>query len=211
MPMSWPARASAAAVARPMPESAPVMIAVMRRRYPGPGGIVRAVPRVLLFALTLVACLLLVIAELGDLNQIQILTVTKDGVGVGGHHGYALLIIAVVAAVMAFGAWRGSRPAAFAVAALGAAALLIVLLVDLPDVDATGLYGRNYEEAKAVADTGFRLETIGAILLLFTGVITSVLGQTAGGSRPDSRRRPGRRGGDSAPARPPAEDAAGGG
>ena len=56
------------------------------------------------------------------------------------------------------------------------AALLIVLLVDAPDVDATGLYGRDYEQAKSVADTGFRLETIGAILLLFSGVITSVLG-----------------------------------
>ena len=56
---------------------------------------------------------------------------------------------------MAFGAWRGSRPAAFAVAVLGLAALLIVLLVDLPDVDATGLYGRDYEQAEASAATGF--------------------------------------------------------
>jgi hypothetical protein len=105
--------------------------------------------------------------------------VTKPGVGVGSHHGYALLIIAVVAALMALGAWRGSRPAAIAVAALGIAALLIVLLVDAPDVDATGLYGRDYEQARAAADTGFRLETVGAILLLFSGVVTSVLGQFA--------------------------------
>jgi hypothetical protein len=128
-----------------------------------------------LLGLTLVSCLLLAIAEFTDLNQIEILTVTRQGVGVGSHHGYALLIIGLVAAAMAAGAWRGSRPAAFAVAALGAAALLIVLLVDLPDVDATGLYGRNYEQAKAVSDTGFRLETAGAILLLFSGVLTAVM------------------------------------
>jgi hypothetical protein len=129
-----------------------------------------------LLGLTLVSCLLLAIAEFADLNKIQILTVSRHGVGVGGHHGYALLIIAVVAAVMAVGAHRSSRPAALAVAVLGAAALLIVLIVDLPDVDATGLYGRNYEQAKSVADTGFRLETVGAILLLFSGVVTTVLG-----------------------------------
>ncbi len=128
-----------------------------------------------LFALTLVAGLLLVVAEFGDLNHIQILTVTRDGVGVGGHHGYALLIIAVVAGLMAFGAWRGSRPAGLAVAVLGLVALLIVVLVDLPDVDATGLYGRDYEQAKASASWGFRLEALGAVLLLFSGVMTVVL------------------------------------
>ena len=126
-----------------------------------------------------------VVAEFGDLNEIQILTVTKDGVGVGGHHGYALAIIAVVAAVMAFGAWRGSRPAAFAVAVLGLAALAIVLLVDLPDVDATGLYGRDYERAEASAATGFKPRAAGAILLLFAGVMTAVLGAR----RPEPARR----------------------
>src|SRR4051794_7398345 len=34
MPTSWPSRASATAVARPMPESAPVMIAAMPHGYP---------------------------------------------------------------------------------------------------------------------------------------------------------------------------------
>jgi hypothetical protein len=163
-----------------------------------------------LLAITLIACVLLAIAEFSHLNHIQILTVRRHGLRVGPHHGYALLIIAVAAALMAAGAWRGSRPAAFAVAALGIAALLIVILVDLPDVDATGLFGRDYEQAKAVADIGYRLELVGSILLLFAGGLTSVLGPTAGISGPDGRRWPGRRRGDSAPARPPAEDAASG-
>jgi hypothetical protein len=141
-----------------------------------------------LLALTLVACLLLAVAEFTDLNRIEILTVEREGVGVGSHHGYALLILAVFAAVMAVGAWRGSRPAAIAVAALGLAALLVVLIVDAPDVEATGLYGRNYEQARAVAAIGFKLETAGAILLLFAGVITSVVGSAP---RP-ARARPAR-------------------
>jgi hypothetical protein len=135
----------------------------------------RHVLRHALLALALVACLLLGVAEFMDLNHIEIVTVTRDGVGVGSHHGYALLIIAVVGAAMAVGAWRGARPAALAVAVLGVAALVIVLVVDAPDVDATGLYGRNYEQARAVADTGFRLESVGAVLLLLSGVLSSVL------------------------------------
>jgi hypothetical protein len=128
-----------------------------------------------LLALALIACVLLAVSEFTDLNEIRILTVTREGVGVGSHHGYALLIIGIAGAVMAYGAYRGSRPAALALAILGAAAVLVVLLVDLPDVDATGLYGRDYEQAKAQAVTGFYLETAGAILLLLAGVLTVVL------------------------------------
>lgn len=127
-----------------------------------------------LFALALVACVLLVVAEFLDLNSIRIITVTEEGIGVGSNHGYALLIIAVAAAVMAFGAFRGSRPAGVALAILGIAALAIVLLVDLPEVDEEGLYGRDYERAEAQAESGFYVETAGAILLLFTGVLTAV-------------------------------------
>src|SRR3954451_20506280 len=77
----------------------------------------RSLVRHACFGLTLVACALLVAGEFGDLNQIRIGGVIRDGQGVGDNDSYALLIVAVVAAVMAFGAWRtGSRPAAIAVA-----------------------------------------------------------------------------------------------
>lgn len=132
--------------------------------------------RLALFTATLVACGLLITAEFSRLNEIQILTVTEQGVKVGANHNYALAIIAVAAAVMAFGAFRGARPAAYAVAVLGLAALLVVLIVDLPEVGREGLFGRDYEGAKAVKATGFYLETAGAILLLATGVLTAVLG-----------------------------------
>jgi len=141
-----------------------------------------------LLAAALLACLLLAIAEFTDLNEIRIITVTEEGVGVGSHHGYALLIIALASAVMALGAHRGSRPAAFALAALGVAALIVVLAVDLPDVDATGLYGRDYEQAESQAAIGFYLETAGAILLLVAGVLTAVLGPSLRPREPTDAR-----------------------
>lgn len=176
---------SAIAPVRSMPPSKVVAIPPVTR----PGMMARVLRHVLL-ALTALACLLLVIAEFGDLNEIKILTVTKEGIGAGANHGYALGVIAVVGAVMGFGAWRGSRPAAFAVAVLGVAALLIVLLVDLPDVDATGLYGRNYEQAESTPALGFYLETAGAVLLLFAGVLTAVLGGRTPEPEPRRERRP---------------------
>src|SRR3954451_20221715 len=94
-------------------------------------------------ALALVACLLLAVAEFTDLYSIRIITVTRDTGSVGSHHGYALLVLALVAAAMAVGATRGgSRPAAYALLVLAVVALVIVLAVDLPAVDETGIYGR---------------------------------------------------------------------
>lgn len=132
--------------------------------------------RLALLVLTLVACVLLVIAEFMPLNEIEILTVTEKGVKVGSNHGYALAIIAAASAVMALGAYRGARPAAFALAALGLAALLVVLIVDVPEVGREGLFGRDYEGAKAVKAIGFYFETAGAVLLLVAGVATAVFG-----------------------------------
>ena len=50
------------------------------------------------------------------------------------HHGPALMIIAVFAALaVVISVWAASKPAAIAVAAMGGLALLIFLLIDLPD------------------------------------------------------------------------------
>jgi hypothetical protein len=51
---------------------------------------------------------------------------------------------------MAWGAvMGGSRPAAFALVALGATALFVVLAIDLPDVNEEGLLAETYESAQA--------------------------------------------------------------
>ncbi len=129
-----------------------------------------------LLAITLAACVLLGVAELSDLNAIQIITVTRPGTSVGAHHGYALAIIAVAAALMAIAVHlTGRLPAALAIVVLGAAALVIVLAVDAPDVHEAGLYRLTYERARAVAEIGFKLEAAGAVLLLFAGISTLVL------------------------------------
>jgi hypothetical protein len=130
-----------------------------------------------LLVLPLVACVLLVIAEFSTLYEITIITVTADTVGGGGHHGFALLVIALAAAAMTVGAVRGgSRPAALALMILAVVALAVVLAIDLPDLDETGPYGRNYEQAVAQAGIGFYLETAGAVLLVIGAVLVLVFG-----------------------------------
>jgi hypothetical protein len=93
---------------------------------------------------------------------------------VSSHDSYALVPIALLAALMAWGVWRqGSRVALGALAALGLAALLIALLGDLPDAHASGvlrLPGGHFEAARATPGLGFYLETLGALLLLASGV-----------------------------------------
>ena len=144
-----------------------------------------------LLALALLACVLLAVAEFTDLYSIHVITVTVKSATVGSHHGYALLIIALGAAAMAVGATvGGSRPAALALVALAIAALVIALAVDLPVVDDTGLYGRDFERATAQAQIGFKLETAGAILLLLSGVTILVLGGRRRPEREPRRTRP---------------------
>lgn len=144
--------------------------------------------------LSLLACLLLVIAEFSDLNEIQIGTTTRTGIGVGENHGFALLIVAVVAVPMAYAAWRSrARPAGVAVAALGAVAVFVVLAVDAPETDTTGVIGRNYEDAASGAAGGFRLAAAGSVLLLFAGGLTAVRGAGAPARGPSAdRERPSR-------------------
>lgn len=138
-----------------------------------------------LLALALLACALLAVAEFTDLYSVRVITVTVKTGTVGSHHGFALLIVAVGAALLAFAAHRsGSRAAAAGLLALGAVALLVVLTIDLPVIDETGIYGRDFERATARAEIGFRLESAGAVLLLLAGMATLVLGE----SRADYQR-----------------------
>jgi hypothetical protein len=145
-----------------------------------------------LLALALLACVLLVVAEFTDLYSIHVITVTVKSATVGSHHGYALLVIALAGAAMAFGATAGgARPAALALLALGVVALLVALVVDLPVVDDTGLYGRDFDQARAQAEIGFKLETAGAVLLVVSAAAILVAGSRRAAARtlrPASRR-----------------------
>lgn len=130
--------------------------------------------------MALAGCVLLIVAEFMPLLEIRVITVVKETRTAGAHHGYALLVIALAAAFMAWGAnVGGSRPAAFALLGLAIAALVVVLAVDLPKVDDAGLTRELYEQAQASPREGFYLESLGAVLLLLGAAATLVLGRPA--------------------------------
>lgn len=93
--------------------------------------------------------------------------------GGGDRHHYALLVLGLFAiAAMVVAIASGSKPAAVAVAAAGVTALLIFLVVDLPDVDQVGTFddpNQTFLQAKAQPDDGFWVELIGALVLTVCG------------------------------------------
>jgi hypothetical protein len=115
---------------------------------------------------------------LSPLYRVRIGAVTKKVGDVGPHHGYALIVVAVAALVMAWGAWRGeSRPAFVALGLLGLVALFVALVIDRPDTHAVGIYKVLYTEAKASPQAGFTRELAGgAVLLVSAGVGLLALG-----------------------------------
>lgn len=116
-------------------------------------------------------------------------------------HHYALLVLvgfALLALVIAV--TTGSKPAATAVAVCGVAALLIFLLIDLPDAGKVGTIA-NFTQAKATPTTGFWLELTGALVLAICGGALATLtpdqlrafARTVEGGRPSARWRGSRR------------------
>ncbi|MEZ5154516.1 MAG: hypothetical protein R2718_00240 [Solirubrobacterales bacterium] len=88
----------------------------------------------------------------------------------GDRHGFAMLILAVFAVgALAFAVATGQRSWAWATAGFGIAALLIFLVVDLPDVNQIGdvevADGFGLASAEAVPQPGFWLEAAAAIVL----------------------------------------------
>lgn len=96
-------------------------------------------------------------------------------VGTGSHDSYALIPIGLLAAFFSLAVWRtASRLGLLAIGVLGLVAVLIALLGDLPDAQATGVVQHPFVLAGATPGTGFYLETLGAVVLMiaaFTGLI----------------------------------------
>lgn len=138
----------------------------------------------------LVGAVLLLAAELTTLYRIGSPSgAVVRSYGTGAHHNYAMGLIAVLVAFLALGVWRThSRSALLAIGVLSVIALLIALLGDLPDAQATGLLRAGpagYVSAGAHPSTGLYLETLGAVVLLITSVGGFVL------AGPSPRRRGG--------------------
>ena len=142
---------------------------------PVPGRVPRLLARHGLLVPLGLGALLLIVAEFLPLYEIRTITVVPAGgqKSTGAHHGYALLVVGLAMLPMAWGAVRGgSRPAAFALLALGLIALFVALVIDLPDLNETGLIGRTYDQAEARPRVGFFVETLGATLALLGSIGT---------------------------------------
>jgi hypothetical protein len=183
-----------------------------RLRASGPFGWV-------LLLVALVAAVLLVVAEFSEISSRSIgigACGSRAGSAVcstSGHesHAYALLILAPVALVMAWGAVvGGSRAASFAVMAVGGAVLVIALLIDLPKLDDRRNLELLYNDVQTHVGTAFRLELVGGVLLLLVGGLGLMRERASDRLAASLARRAERRGAasDEADAKPePAESA----
>jgi hypothetical protein len=145
-------------------------------RRPGPGAAAGGAIGAAILGGTLLGAILLLVAEFTTLFEVRSAgssTVIKS-VGTGSHHTFALVPIALLAAVLAYGVWSaGSRPALLAIGLLGVISLLIALLADLPDAQATGLIGSaatHFTSASSSPSAGLYMETLGAVVLIITSV-----------------------------------------
>jgi uncharacterized membrane protein len=150
--------------------------------------------RVLLAIAGLAGAILLVIATFATVIHITVVTVTKAHYSGWHFTGPGLVLIGLFALPLLAGALRGSRPAAIALACLGAVALILVLALVQPKIHDTGVYGQDYDQAAAGASFGYYAETAGAVLVLLAGVGLVVLGGTGRPRRraslPDAEEAP---------------------
>jgi hypothetical protein len=87
-------------------------------------------------------------------------------------HGGALVLLGAVTMFMAWGAGvGGSRPAAFALIALGAVVLLWTVLIDLPATNDTGGIGPLYANAEAMTGPGLFTELVAGALAVAAGAL----------------------------------------
>jgi hypothetical protein len=136
----------------------------------------------LVFGLGVLAAILLVVAEFSNLRHTSVVTATcQDLAGsarrkcsstAGEHHGYALIPIAALVLVMAWGAAVGrARAAALALLALGAVVVVIALAVDLPDTRKAGVLAEDFSGAKEHAGPAIVLELGGAAAAIGAGLV----------------------------------------
>jgi len=125
-------------------------------------------------ALAALAVALLVAAEFSTVFEVTVgsLEVVRRSSTGGANHGYALLVVGLFAVVLVLLGLRGAgRAAGLGLVALGAVALVVALAVDLPDTRGSGRLPESlaYDDARARAGAGLRLEIAGGALLVVAG------------------------------------------
>jgi hypothetical protein len=128
---------------------------------------------------------LLVVAELSVVVRVVVGSLETEQRTVTGHanHDWALLLVAIAAVPLAIGALRGARPAAIALIALGAVALVVALAIDLPKTRESGALpeSTSFEDAHAKAGPGLAYEIAGGVGLIIAGGLLAA-------ATPSSRR-----------------------
>ena len=115
-------------------------------------------------------------------------------------HSWAILVLGLFTlAAVTFAVVAGSKPAATATAVFGAAALLLFLLIDLPDAGKVGTFdspNNPFVQTKAEPEGGFWLLLVGSLVVAVCGVALATLSSEQLRSlRPGSRpARPGQSG-----------------
>lgn len=93
----------------------------------------------------------------------------------GGSLSIALILLGVLAlAALVPTLTSGARPPALALAAAGAIALAIVLVVELPDVNRRGTLS-TFVTGKALPGPGFWFELVGAFVLALCGAAIATM------------------------------------
>jgi hypothetical protein len=135
--------------------------------------------------LGLTAAVFMVVSEFATLRSVKVLTASCSDLADpslrgscvthgGEEHAYALVLMGIVTALMAWGAAIGrSRPAAIALLAIGAAVLVIAFVTDVPDIHKTGVLGERFDNAHAQAGIGLYLEIAGGALALVAGAMAT--------------------------------------
>jgi hypothetical protein len=134
------------------------------------------------------AAVVLIVAEFLPLYTLHIITtqLPAGSVRTGSHDAWALVPVALLAALLGAGPARHlQRPALLGLAALGVIVLVIALAVDLPDTTAHGLIHGSLLAATTTA-SGLYVETLGAVLLLLAGG-GGLVAAGAGGAWPTRR------------------------
>jgi hypothetical protein len=142
-----------------------------------------------------VGAALLAISEFTHLYEIHITSqrAAVSSVRGGSHNSYAFIPIALLALVLTFGAARErTRATLFALTALGVISLLIALVGDVPDAQASGLLLRSGHlvMASASPSVGMYLESLGSIALILAGGVGLLLGAPPAPARPRPQRPP---------------------
>jgi len=107
----------------------------------------------------------------------------------GDAHNWALFVLGLFAALLTFGAAVGrSKPAAFALAAVGVIVLLVALLLDRPDLDETRGLETNFADVEAVTGGGYQLEIIAGVLALVAAGLALLRERRASASDEKARR-----------------------